>query len=603
MCDNHNVKRNDFMHLRTKKLLLSLIAIGMLTGCGNNGNNHVQVTATQQPNTKPVAQSQTVQMDEDTSKIITLKAKDEDNDKLTYKIITKPKHGLLSGKAPQVTYTPNKDYFGSDSFTFIANDGKENSVPATVSMMISDVIETPIAKAQSISVKKDTSKQIVLRGLGATMYIIETQPVHGTLTGVAPNLTYMPDKDYIGRDSFTFKVGNSKTLSSATTVTLSVTAYQKIAEYYDKDNDGKIEENTTRVFNFDGKLISVLLKIDSDGDGIPNEIMTDKYIFDAEGNMTNIYTLDKDGDGKEDKNFYRTYDKDGHEISRYRKRSDGTLAYEYRSRYDADGNMIYFKYDDVTVYKSGVPKHAVLTVIKTYDEHKNILSDYGTYDWTDGTKTENNELYSYTYNVDGNMMSKSVDFGADGTIDSTEERTYDANGKMLTRVTRYSNGAINERESATYTYNSSGKLISRISPNKKIISTYKYAKNGTDEIFHSYKYYENLTTWTFTYDNIGRRKSYTYKKEKNGKEISNNYRKYMYDGQGKQWITDSSYSHYTYELDENRNVISLQWDKDHDGVPDGIVTFTYDDHRNVVLKQYDEDADGVIDSSRTYIWG
>ena len=33
-------------------------------------------------------------------------------------------HGVLTGTAPNVTYTPATGYLGTDTFTFKANDGK-----------------------------------------------------------------------------------------------------------------------------------------------------------------------------------------------------------------------------------------------------------------------------------------------------------------------------------------------------------------------------------------------------------------------------------------------------------------------------------------------
>ena len=51
-----------------------------------------------------------------------------------YAIDTLPLHGELSGTAPNVTYTPETDYVGDDSFTFVANDGTEDSTPATVTV-------------------------------------------------------------------------------------------------------------------------------------------------------------------------------------------------------------------------------------------------------------------------------------------------------------------------------------------------------------------------------------------------------------------------------------------------------------------------------------
>ena len=42
---------------------------------------------------------------------------------LSFVIVAQPTHGVLTGTAPNVTYTPNADFNGPDSFTFKANDG------------------------------------------------------------------------------------------------------------------------------------------------------------------------------------------------------------------------------------------------------------------------------------------------------------------------------------------------------------------------------------------------------------------------------------------------------------------------------------------------
>lgn len=55
---------------------------------------------------------------------------------LTYAIVTTPSHGVLSGSAPSLTYTPVGGYSGSDSFTFTAANGANISPPATVSLTV-----------------------------------------------------------------------------------------------------------------------------------------------------------------------------------------------------------------------------------------------------------------------------------------------------------------------------------------------------------------------------------------------------------------------------------------------------------------------------------
>jgi Bacterial Ig-like domain/Bacterial Ig domain len=70
---------------------------------------------------------------------IVLKAESQDKDKLRFIKVSDPLNGKLSGFDPatgKVTYNPNKDYLGSDSFTFKANDTKADSNVATISITI-----------------------------------------------------------------------------------------------------------------------------------------------------------------------------------------------------------------------------------------------------------------------------------------------------------------------------------------------------------------------------------------------------------------------------------------------------------------------------------
>ncbi len=95
-------------------------------------------------NQPPVANSQSVAMDEDVPQKITLTGSDPDRNALRYTIINRPAHGRLTGDAPDLTFVPDKDYFGSDSFTFKVNDGAAESAPATVTVAIKSVNDTPL---------------------------------------------------------------------------------------------------------------------------------------------------------------------------------------------------------------------------------------------------------------------------------------------------------------------------------------------------------------------------------------------------------------------------------------------------------------------------
>lgn len=110
------------------------------------------VTAANHP---PVANAQTLSTEANTPLSITLTATDADSgDTLSYQVVTQPSHGTLSGTPPNLTYTPDADFTGDDSFTFKANDGKADSNTATISITVNQVNATPVLS----SIDPDTAQ-------------------------------------------------------------------------------------------------------------------------------------------------------------------------------------------------------------------------------------------------------------------------------------------------------------------------------------------------------------------------------------------------------------------------------------------------------------
>jgi hypothetical protein len=100
-------------------------------------------------NAAPVADAQSVTTDDNTAKAIMLAATDANGDTLTYSVVAAPSHGILTGSAPALIYTPAVDYHGFDSFTFKANDGTADSNIATVSITVTQthfVVFIPLVK-------------------------------------------------------------------------------------------------------------------------------------------------------------------------------------------------------------------------------------------------------------------------------------------------------------------------------------------------------------------------------------------------------------------------------------------------------------------------
>ena len=226
-----------------------LVSLFLLVGCGSGSNSAVPTeegveensssitpkeekneTVTPLPtvlNQAPKAIAQTISLNEDTSIGIILLGSDEDNDSLTYHIVTKPNFGVLSGTAPTLEYTPIKNYNGEDSFTFKVSDEQNDSKVVSIDITVTSVNDVPLASSQNITLIKDTIEVITLVGSDIDddnlTYRVLINPTHGSLHGTAPHLVYTPDLNYTGRDDLTFMVNDGQADSTATQVNIAVT--------------------------------------------------------------------------------------------------------------------------------------------------------------------------------------------------------------------------------------------------------------------------------------------------------------------------------------------------------------------------------------------
>ena len=81
---------------------------------------------------------------------------------MTYSIVSEPSNGTLTQDGKSIVYSPNANYNGSDSFTYKANDGIDDSNTATVSITVTAVNDAPVSEDISSTTDEDTEKEITL---------------------------------------------------------------------------------------------------------------------------------------------------------------------------------------------------------------------------------------------------------------------------------------------------------------------------------------------------------------------------------------------------------------------------------------------------------
>jgi VCBS repeat-containing protein len=196
---------------------------------------------------------------------------DPENDALTAEIVANPTHGTLTFNANgSFTYTPSTNYHGSDSFTYRAKAGGQNSAPITVSLTVNSVNDAPTAAANqyAVDIGEVLTVSITNGVLGndtdvensPLTAVIASQPAHGSVTlNLDGSFTYTPAASFSGTDTFTYRADDGDDLSAPATVTIAVNGPPTAANdsYAATEDTQLVVGVTTGVLNND---------IDAEGD-------------------------------------------------------------------------------------------------------------------------------------------------------------------------------------------------------------------------------------------------------------------------------------------------------------------------------------------------
>ncbi|EKF6808882.1 tandem-95 repeat protein [Vibrio parahaemolyticus] len=159
------------------------------------------------------------------------------------------------------TITPTADWNGKETITFTAKDPSGESVNQTVDFTVAPVVDI---EADSADVVEDTPTIINVLGndtFESTDKVVSLDAENGPKNGTVivnndGTVTYAPDDNYVGEDTFTYIV-TSGGVSESTTVSVDVTP----------ENDAPVAKDDTAITDEDTPVTIDVLPNDTDVDG------------------------------------------------------------------------------------------------------------------------------------------------------------------------------------------------------------------------------------------------------------------------------------------------------------------------------------------------
>ena len=235
-------------------------------------------------NDAPVAENDEPSTNEDTVVVISVLANDTDEDEdadgnqkdtlsvtavgtadgMDTETETNPANGTvaITGDETTVTYTPDDDFNGTDTFTYVVSDGELTDI-GTVTVTVNAVNDPPVAVDDTLTIDEGASAAeidviTITNSDGDSDSDVDNDTLSVSEVGSADNgitaiksgstttVTYTPDANFAGIDTFTYMVSDGS-LTDTGMVTVKVTPMVRGENTVVSDNNGTISyaENRT----------------------------------------------------------------------------------------------------------------------------------------------------------------------------------------------------------------------------------------------------------------------------------------------------------------------------------------------------------------------
>ena len=208
--------------------------------------------------------------------------------------VTQGAHGtVVNNNDGTVTYTPNADYNGTDSYTYTVTSGGVTET-ATVNVTIdpvADIADDSDTTDEDTAVTTNVLANDSFEDAGAAVTSV-TQGAHGSVANNNDGtVTYTPDADYNGSDSYTYTVTSGGVTETAT-VNVTINAVADIADDSDSTNeDNSVTTNVLANDTFEdaGAAVTAVTQ-GAHGTVVNNNDGTVTYTPNADYNGPDSYT-------------------------------------------------------------------------------------------------------------------------------------------------------------------------------------------------------------------------------------------------------------------------------------------------------------------------
>ncbi|KEA50941.1 hypothetical protein DT73_20550, partial [Mangrovibacter sp. MFB070] len=211
-------------------------------------------------------------------------ASDPDGDTLSVTAATAAHGSVVINPDGTLTYTPNANYHGNDTLTWIVNDGHGGLVTGTAAIVVTAVNDAPVAGSGQATTSEGQPVILDLLSYGSdvdgdTLALASVAVSHGSVV-LNPDgtITYTPDAGFSGTDTVTWTVSDGQGGTSTGTLALVVTPI----------NHPPVPGNGAAVTQEDTPLTVDVLAGSSDPDG-------DALVVVAASAAHGVVTINPDG--------------------------------------------------------------------------------------------------------------------------------------------------------------------------------------------------------------------------------------------------------------------------------------------------------------------